>query len=348
MIWRQHQKGGDNSQNIQAAIANFGLGYDDVLSVVSNYVESALERYSADAFAEARRRVEELTINYLQKIRDEAPETLINVREPAVQAALLDAQTAYAKSGDASLGKVLVTLLASRTKSADRNIQQLALSAAISSVDKMSTTHLNLCSAHFFASTVIAAGLKVPDELYLFLKATTGPFVENLEASPSDLSYLLDVGAVKADVVNEMKLITEYFKRYPGLFCGGVTADRVPHFDWHVKQGNVAPSQRSAGLYQVTSANLDDLAVRLNGSQHEEDLGVLSSLLLENPMSEEAAFLEMSDKIAGFREFSDLWERRNGLRGFTLTVTGLAVAHAHAQAVLGRRLFFADLETWIA
>ncbi|MFF3242222.1 LPO_1073/Vpar_1526 family protein [Streptomyces sp. NPDC002870] len=329
-------------------VANFGLGYEDVISVVSHYVDGALERYSAKAFAEARDRVEELTVNYLRKLRDDAPETLQNAQDPAVQSSLLDAQSAYAKSGDPRLGEVLVNLLARRTESTERGVRQLAISAAIASVDRMSAAHLKLCTAHFFATTVVIAGPTVPDELYLALKATISPFMQNLGASTSDIGYLLDVGVVKADVVLEATPVSQFMKRYPGLFCKGVKEERIPNLDWHIKAGIAGPSPRTPGLIQLNSSNADDLSVRLKGTERESDTGQLASLLLENAMSEEEAFAEMADKVPGFKEFSSLWDRANGLRGFTLTVTGLAVAHANAEAVLGRQLFFQGLETWVS
>lgn len=348
MIWRQYQKGGDSSQNIQAAVANFGLGYDDVVSIVSNYVEKELQRYSADAFTEARRRVEELTINYLEKIRDEAPKSLKNTSDPAIQASLLDAQTAYAKSGSEGLGKVLVNLLSDRTKSTNRGLQQLALSAAIACTDRMSDMHLKLCSAQFFATTAVIAGPKVPDGLYEALRVTFQPFIEDLKASTSDIGYLLDIGVIKSDVTNQSTLIKEFLTRYPGLFCKGLESSSVPHLGWHIEKGTVNPSPRTPGLLQITSSNASDLAVSLQDTEREEDLGPLSSLLLENPLTEEDAFAEMSEKIAGFQAFATLWEQSNGLRGYALTVTGLTVAHANSRAVLGSDIFSQSLDTWVS
>ncbi|MEU8462671.1 LPO_1073/Vpar_1526 family protein [Streptomyces sp. NPDC029003] len=350
MRWRQIQHSGDSSQNIQAAVANFGLGYDDVISIVSSYVERAFAEFSTHAYAEAKQLAEELTINYLSELQNQAPGSLKNVRSPGVQAALLDAQAAYAKSGDAELGSILVSLLVERTASEERNVKQLALTQAINTVEKMSKGHIQLLTAIFFSQALNVSKTPNIETLYKNLEILKSPFLIGLKPTASDIQYLGDIGATRIDGFSEMSLGGAYRARYPGHYCLGIDAEKIPNRGLYEAIGLVGPSSRTPGLMQVNAASVDDLTERFENIdrplRQPPDLQILTGLLSENPMSDDLVVGELELRVPGFADFNKLWNSTH-LKKSTITITGQVISYMNAERTLGDN-FQSSLSHWVS
>jgi HPt (histidine-containing phosphotransfer) domain-containing protein len=346
VAWWKKQRSGDNSQNIQAAVANFGLGYEDVLAVVSNYVDTKLSTLSQAAYEEARDRVEELTVNYLRKIQDHHPEALENARDPGVQSAILDAQSAYAKMGDSDLGQVLVEMLVKRTESTDRNVQQLALTEAIAATGKLSYRHVNLVTALFLTIAVTFGAPRDPDTLYSILRTHLSPFLKGLSASDSDIQYLADTGATRIELLSQRQVASSFQETYPGLFCKGVSSETTPSIKKYEGTSLVIPCIRDNSLLQVNATSVRQLESALLQLGMEDAKEELTMLLRDNPMSEEEIEQELVDRVPGMESFIRLW-KSTVLKSSMPSIVGMAIAHANVKKTLGSN-FMADLGIWIS
>ncbi|MFE4870772.1 LPO_1073/Vpar_1526 family protein [Streptomyces sp. NPDC056682] len=344
MAWWQKQRSGDNSHNIQAAVANFGLGYDDVLAVVSNYVDSKLSTLSQAAFEEARDRVEELTVNYLKKIQDGHSDALENAKDPGIQSALLDAQSAYAKMGDHDLGQVLVEMLVKRTETTDRNVQQLALTEAIVATGKLSYRHVQLITA-LFLTLAVSFGMPVnPSDLYVRLRKNLPPFLVGLTASDADIQYLADTGATRIELFSNRQIPTVFRETYSGLYCKGLNSEMVPR----KYEGSplIIPCLRDNSLLQVNASSERQLESLLPQFGLEGDKGELLNLLKANSMSDDEIKRELVDSVPGMDTFMQLWES-TVLKNSVPSIVGMAIAHANLKKTLGTD-FTADLDIWIS
>lgn len=346
MAWWQKQRSGDNSQNIQAAVANFGLGYEDVLAVVSNYVDASLTKLSQAAFEEARDRVEELTVNYLKEVKERRPEALENARDPGVQASILDAQSAYAKSGDAELGQVLVEMLVKRTDSTDRNVQQLALTEAIVAAGKLSSRHIQLITALFVALAVTYNTPPNPSALYELSAKHLSPFLRGLTASVADVQYLADTGATRIELLSERHIASSYRQRYPGLFCKGFNEETQPAARRYLGTPLLIPCIRDMTLLQVNAVGEADLKSTLAERGMESAMAELSALLGANPMPDDEVERELVESVPGMRGFLRLW-RGTPLKNSVPSIVGMVIAHANLRKTLGVE-FTADLGIWVS
>ncbi|WP_406726790.1 LPO_1073/Vpar_1526 family protein [Streptomyces sp. GD-15H] len=346
MAWWQKQRSGDNSQNIQAAVANFGLGYDDVLAVVSHYVDSKLSTLSQAAFEEARDRVEEFTVNYLKKIQDGHPNALENARDPGVQSALLDAQSAYAKMGDHDLGQVLVEILVKRTETTDRNVQQLALTEAIVATGKLSYRHVQLITALFLTLAVTFGAPVNPADLYVRLAKNLSPFLAGLTASDADIQYLADTGATRIEMISERQVPSTFRETYPGLYCNGLNGEMFPAVGKYEGGPLIIPCLRDNKLLQVNSSTERQLEALLPQFGLEGDKDELLNLLKANPMPEDEIERELVDSVPGMDKFMQLW-KSTVLKNSIPSIVGMAIAHANLKKTLGSD-FTADLDIWIS
>ncbi|MFJ9115984.1 LPO_1073/Vpar_1526 family protein [Streptomyces sp. NPDC102394] len=346
MAWWQKQRSGNNSQNIQAAVANFGLGYEDVLAVVSNYVESKLSALSQVAFEEARDRVEEITVNYLKTIQESCPQDLENARDPGVQSALLDAQSAYAKVGDPDLGQVLVEMLVKRTGATDRNVQQLALTEAIVATGKLSYRHVQLITALFLTLAVTFGTPASLDGLYERISRNLSPFLIGLVASDADIQYLADTGATRIETISSRKIPSVIRETYPGLYCRGIDKVAFPAIAKYEGGPLIMPCIRDSSLLQVaavTERHLERMVFELG---LEEQKNELLSMLKANPVPDDQIERELIDRVPGMAEYFRLW---NGtvLESSVPSIVGIAIAHANLKKTLGAD-FTADLDIWIS
>lgn len=346
MTWKQLQRGGDGSTNIQASVVNYGLGYEDVVSITTRHINESLAVYSESAHAEAKRRVEELTINFLTELREKNPDALANAQDPDIQSAILEAQSAYAKSGQPELGSVLVDLIVRRVSTADRGVQQLATSQAIAAIGRMSPTHIKLCTTLFLTQSVSITDISNLEVLFRALGATLSPFIIDLRASASDVEYLSDIGAARMDLLGGGSLVERFINRYPGLFSLGVGKDAIGDVELLKKHGILASSIYDPSLFQVQAASEEDLDSLIAGIDVEVDAEELRKALTANRMSEERALEELKARIPGFREFSLVWEEAN-MGHVSVNVVGKVIAHANAKRILGA-MFDPPLGIWVS
>ncbi|SMQ18934.1 hypothetical protein SAMN06272771_5397 [Streptomyces sp. Ag82_O1-12] len=346
MAWWQKQRSGDNSQNIQAAIANFGLGYDDVLAVVSNYVENNLSRLSQAAYEEARDRVEELMVNYLREIQERSPAALENAKDPGVQSSMLDAQSAFAKSGDPDLGEVLVEMLVKRTESTDRDLQQLVLTEAITSAGKLSYRHVKLITALFLSVSVDVGFPPSPRVLYGTLERHLSPILTGLRASNADVQYLADSGVTRIEPLSERQFPSVLRASYPGLFCRGFGVGSSPNVEKYVDTPLLIPCIRDNSLLQVNAVSERHLDVVLAEQGMVDAKAELKQLLQENPVPDDEIEKELVAQVPGMSEYLDIWTS-TVLRNSVPSVVGMAIAHANLKKTLGA-VFDADLGIWVS
>jgi hypothetical protein len=146
---RQSQQSGSNSLNIQGRDIAIGLSYADVRQVAMDVFEANFLRLRDVAAVVARERAEAFLDSYLQKMAEEGQAEIPEAENPDLQYAVFSAQKEYARTGDEDLGKLLVQLLADRTKVRDRNLTQIVLNESLSVAPKLPPDQLDALSLTF-------------------------------------------------------------------------------------------------------------------------------------------------------------------------------------------------------
>jgi len=347
MVW-QRLRGGDNSKNVQAQIANFGIGYKDARDIALDVFNDNFARLSESAHRRAVERVEEFTLNYLNQLYERQPTSVENIGDPGVQSSILEAQSSFAVSGDETLGQVLVDLLTDRTAVTERNIKQLSLHEAIYVSKKLTAEHFKALSLLFLVTRTRSSEPLNPGNLYAWLCNSISPFSDSLRVSDSDVSHLAATGCLWIGITSLS--IPEYLLRaYPGLYAPGFNRDDCP--EDLIAEIESAPSVRP----RFTTHLRDPELVQVNAI---DEAGFVE--LTENLSEGAIAFLrtrfgavkrpdEVAEELGAFdRRLGvavDKWQS-SSLSQATLSAVGIAIGHANVRRTLGEE-FDVDLGAWI-
>lgn len=125
----QKQQAGNSSTNLQgqSIMIHQGISYSDAKEIALDVYKANFLQLSQDAAELARARAEEITDNFLTKLKKENEAAVIEMSKPGMQAALFEAQKQYAKTGDKNLEGLLVDILVERASTPERNIYQIVL-----------------------------------------------------------------------------------------------------------------------------------------------------------------------------------------------------------------------------
>ncbi|GAA3222702.1 LPO_1073/Vpar_1526 family protein [Actinocorallia longicatena] len=354
MKWIQRQRSGSGSQNIQGEIIHVGLTYGEAKDLFMDLFEQNFYRLSSVAHATAKERVDELTENYLHSLQASAPESIENISDPGVQAAILDVQSGYARSGDQDLGQILIDLLVERTKSTTRDIYQLSLTEALGVASKLSARHFSILTTLFLVRET-KIHCHTHTDFYKRQARLLAPLLDSLDFSPSDLRYLEAVGCI--GLLPLPRTIQHLWKKVsPGFFAKGFGVGELPD---EISQKYFQPPYstrclRDKDKLQIDASDSDALKVkienddRFTGSEKERVEQILTNLL-ENAaylLSDDEISLEAQEFDPRLPQIMTKWESTN-LSLSNLTVVGIALAHANLRRIAGE-VFPEDVRIWIS
>lgn len=114
----QKQEAGDYSTNLQgkSIVIHQGISYADAKEIALDVYKANFLQLAQDAASLAINRAEQLTDDFLARLKERAPETIGSMRDPAMQMAIFTAQREYAKSGDMDLEDLLIDILVERPR----------------------------------------------------------------------------------------------------------------------------------------------------------------------------------------------------------------------------------------
>jgi hypothetical protein len=313
-----------------------GLGYRDVREVAEEVAMEVFrmnfEKLSRNAHAVAHDRAEEFIHNFIVATHERAPEALGYLDDPGNQAAVLDAQSSYARSGDSDLGAVLIELLIQRVSNGQRDIAQLATTRALDVVKNVSVKHFSLLTCNFILKQVAFGEVKSVDSLASTLAEALKPFEDDLYGvGAQDLDYLTGLGCL-ISTAGSMTPGRYSGLNYPGLFNRGFTSTDMPDAQKLIGTPLVRQLEGAEGRYVIDAItelelkslveayNLPDLSalaaatLRRNLLQHHE----IDNLLVESDPRLKVAF-ERCAKI--------------GMSSYINTAIGTAIAHSNLMRV---------------
>ncbi|MEU3293433.1 LPO_1073/Vpar_1526 family protein [Streptomyces longwoodensis] len=326
-MW-QRQKAGDGAALLQAKEIRIGVGVEDVEYISKKMAMEVLSQFSQDAYEVMRQRVEEFAQAYIGQLASDTPAAVGNLKDPGVQAAILDAESAYAKSGDEELGSLLVDILTKRTKTMERGVHQLALNEALNTSQKLTTRQYALLSL-IFIIRYVQLGASSIEGLHSKWRSILGPLVADLKISTSntDVQHLLATGCLSLlplrRAVHECLLDT-----YSAFFALGFPPD-----DTVMKQVTnpsfFQPCMRNAENLQVAALNLGELDAQMEAAETpEHERALLRNLLSANPMNGADISTEFAEVIPGMKEVVPAWDNTM-LSQVALNSVGLVIAHSN-------------------
>ncbi|MFG3035667.1 LPO_1073/Vpar_1526 family protein [Streptomyces sp. NPDC048330] len=335
MIWRQKQHGGDGSTNIQANIAQFGVSYSDAREIALDVFRENFAKLSQGAYRKAHERAEELTENYLSEIRERSPESIRNIEDPGIQADILEAQSGYAKSGDQDLGEILVDLLVDRSAESTRTIRSLALSAAISTAQKLTASHFAALSALFVVKQVRFGGIDLGDleSLHKHLSAYLTPLSAAVQGlTETDVQYLTGLGCLTISV-SSSPVAHRLRNTYPGLFTRGFEAIQFPDIADLIGTEMVTTCGRNPERYQINATDIETLRARARDMRlSDEQVDRLYEVMITTPIPDADVIDELTQYDPDLKKLLDVFEKCE-LPRCTNTAIGTTIAHANLRRV---------------
>ena len=154
MLEKQRIETGDNSTTVMAGRDvnhfNNGITYMEAKAICNDLFQLNFYKLKEAAEAIATKRAEELINGFLQKLAERGlikPEVF---QDPDMQYTLVNAQSAYAKSGDKDVEDLLITLLIERVNQHEDDLSKIILNESLNVINLLTKEHLNILAAIFF------------------------------------------------------------------------------------------------------------------------------------------------------------------------------------------------------
>ncbi|MCA0947368.1 hypothetical protein LCM08_20790 [Salipiger pacificus] len=350
MSGNQKQNATDSSIAVQGGrdvTINQGITTEqmgEILGALSSHVDTL----GGHAKAEIERRLGVLERSVLERFASDDTANKEAFSDPDFQAATLDAQKAFARSGDEDLKTVLVDLIAQRSKVSDRTRLSLTLNDAIQKVGVIPVADLNAMSVMFvFKNAHLAAAVSL-HQVLLHL-STVAQCAMNFSSSQSALQYLLAHGCVTAgaSVATYPDAFELISKVYPEAISKGVPRDTMqssmPAYDDLVSSGYVGVSEYDPD-FDILHIGARDLNRVLSQFGIFEDHSNFYSRLVKENLPSREEFIDVAEKnLPDIRNILDAYDAPM-LRNSQLTSIGIALAHANIDSDLIKR---ADLSIWV-
>lgn len=345
---KKSQESGDNSINLQAeniTLTQTGPSYLEVRQIALDVFRSNFFELAGEAKETARKRAEELTDDFLQKLAKEHADGLSQANSPDFQHALFTAQREYARCGDAELGGLLVDLLIDRTKHPDRSILQIVLNESLVVAPKLTSEQLGVLSLVFISRYTINNGILSYSAFEDYLRDYFLPFADFITDKQTCFQHLEYSGCGTVGL-NTVQLEEVFRQNYSGLFSNGFTADEFTAmgFSFPISHPLIIPCLGVHEKFQIASMNLNVMKEQCKKLElGDDDTNKLTNLFNSHFMGQHEARQKVTELAPFMENMFKTWSASN-ISHFTLTSVGIAIGHANVKKHRGE---FTDLAIWI-
>ncbi|MCG9629035.1 hypothetical protein L1D34_30030 [Vibrio mediterranei] len=350
----QKQQAGDSSTNLQgqSIVINQGISYTDARDIALDVYKSNFIQLSHDAAELAKNRAEELTDSFLKKLQDTNESGINQMKQPAMQSALFEAQKQYAKSGDEDLEYMLVDILVQRASTPERNTKQIVLDEALEVVSKLTNEQLNILSLNFSLTRLAKGNVNDLDSLIKYINTELLVFVDqDIEYHHSWFEHLAYSGCVtlmEASWYKEIPVLM--LGQYPALFQKGFDEQEFEQFfgkpmsDFNSLLMNCF---HTINLFQFNAMDENVLAEKANSlGINGEEVNKLRQYFKSKLMNQNEVKEWLLEKIPGLGVLLDIWgSENNQLSKLQLTTVGIALAQANYKQKVKDISF--DLGNWV-
>lgn len=200
---KQKLESGNDSTNYQSAgditVNQQGLSYTEVKDVAMMIFKTNFVDLGEQVDQIVNERAETIINDYLEKLRKENPQAILNTIDPDVRYGIYEAQKSYARSGREDTEKLLVDLLYERTVTSNNEMRRIILNEALDVASKMTKLHLDLLSISFLGRIVNFTN-KVNPENFIDLISPFAYVFELNKDKYTDYYYLTSLGCSEISI----------------------------------------------------------------------------------------------------------------------------------------------------
>lgn len=345
----QKQEGGDNSTNLQGQTVNIyhGISYSDAKEIALDVFRTNFIQLKQEAADVAKKRAEEITDNFLEKLNGRNPEAIKHFDEPAMQDALFTTQKEYAKSGDKELGDLLVDILVDRAGTQKRNMLQITLDEALKVAPKLTIEQLDSLTVNFLLARTRRLDVRTLDDLKKYIDKHIIPFAENLTEEHSDLNHIEYLGCGHIRAGNYGTLESKWQQVYKAFFQKGFTKEEFEqemNLPIDKYRELIMDCMHDPKKLQLNAFDNDVLKDQIEKLQLTDGEAVkLKTVFDKWTKSPEEIKGYLLDKNPDLDKIFRVWDN-SSIKHLELTSVGIAVAHANYRRRTGETM---DLKVWI-
>ncbi|MCU1498109.1 MAG: hypothetical protein JWM47_2062 [Acidimicrobiales bacterium] len=334
---KQAARTGDGSQVFQAQgdqIIHVGVTANDLATLKVELLE-VVERSFAKATEVATERAGELFDQVVDMITVVDPERLTSAEDPGFQGALIDGQKSYARSGSPDLKDLLSSILVERSRTDASEIEKILLNEAINIAGKLTQEHMSALTVLFLLTRMAQSGPHTPILLAQKLQEYSAPFVDHLPTDSLWASHLLYCQCIVDQDSTYHPLKKFYRDTYPTTFTrplapqalGDLVAidPKLVATICYIAEPEPMPGE-SVEVYFLPGRKGEFSTAQEPLGLSAEQTAKIDQLVDDYRLSEDHVDMMM-------RRLTPAWDALctwyDGMRGYSLTSVGVALAHAN-------------------
>lgn len=151
-------KAGDSSTNIQGQNVDInyhhGLSYAEVRQAAMDIFRSNFYDLGETVETLIEQRAEEIINKYLDRLQQEAPNSINNTKEPDVRYAIYNAQKNHSRRGDKEIAELMVEALVERTKLGNQDLLKLIINESLEVIPKLTMKQIDILTLLFLFRNV--------------------------------------------------------------------------------------------------------------------------------------------------------------------------------------------------
>lgn len=336
MSSRQSQNGGDHSNIIQSGgdvsltehiVNNNGLSYSEAKDLFMMLFRDNFFEMRGQAMETVAQRAEEVTVKFLTKMQERAPDGFSSANDPAVQRALVTAQTEYACSGSKELGDVLVDILVDRAESTAGSLEAIVLSEALTAAPKLTSGQISALTVSLAMRHTDFYGWNKPETVYQVLESAIFDAARALGSENVSYAHMSYVG-VGSSNISEWNPFATFPVMYPGAFTHGFHADEI-HADIKEFEKVFIPAWRDSTRLQCIFGTEKSLTNSIPSTNALfPHLDTFRLMMKQNVMTAEEVEQDLREHVPSLHHVFDAW-KSSGLKSFDLSSVGYAIGQAN-------------------
>jgi hypothetical protein len=327
-------------------IVNQGLSPDDMRAIVES-LSDQMPKLAQTAAALMEVRLESFKKEILERFEQDADTKREAFADPDFQHVLLDAQRAYARTGDTGTHGTLIDLIATRSSESTGSRRAFAINESIAIVSQLTRSEISELAFCFFVRNTQNSGVNNLESFCNNINHFIDEFLDDIEMDDQSYEYLVAQRCATLSM-GEIRF-TEIWRRvYPGLFMKGFSQEEVDQ-----AVGGYSPNLRSLLVRSVFNPqNYQPCAISLDvWLRLREDLSINETHRREFWEKAVATLADDTEILNRLRplcprvdEAIEKWNS-SPMKSLELTTIGKTIGHARLSQVPA--FGTPDLSIWI-
>ncbi len=316
------------------------------MAEVLKELEALTEKYTSAAIEKVDARHREFRESILARFADTSDTNSSAFADPDFQATLVDAQKAYARSGDKAVRDTLVDIIARRSNAEGASRLALTLNDAAARAPRLTRAEFSILTlVYLLRYTVTSAD--IPSKFSKYLNNQIMPLVDDVPEGVSAIWHIESQSCGKTSVMSA-DLRSILIGNYGGILGKGlplpallesVSLDHKQAAESSLLQPfriwpNFQPNALSLEVYKETFKSADISVAELES--------IWNSYISSVPQGDELVSM-LQETVPGIEKLFHVWDLR-GLKSLELNSVGIAIGHANAMRTAD---FNAPLDIWI-